>query len=234
VTIAPGAADRERSSVSVGTSIERLDENLAAGTRSLEAMTQVQERLPALLAEQQHLIQEVAETATASRRALEALGEHLQQRDQAQQAIVERLEAMGRSMDSQRDAHKEQLELVMRVHRSGRLFTGLLILGGFVLIILLLGALLYVIFKDRLAPAPATAVAAAPAAAPVATETPPTPATDTPVSDPTPPAAEAEAEPVAIAAGVDPVRIRALIEQAAAVEDPTVARRAEAALASEP
>lgn len=225
--------------VSVGATIERLDENLSAGTRSLEAMTQVQERLPSLLAEQQHLIQEVAETATASRRALEALGEHLQQRDAAQVAIVERLEALGQSMDRQRDAHKEQLELVMRVHRSGRLFTGLLILGGFLLIVALLGALLYVIFQDRLAKPEAATAALPPAAAPASVPAASAPTADastgsaiapleagTAVATPAYPGADPATD------GIDLTRIGALLTQAAESDDPTIARRAQAALAT--
>lgn len=207
--------------VNVGGAIENLDRNLSAGTRSLETMTATQERLPALLAEQQHLIQEVAETASASRRALESLGEHLQQRDAAQAAIVDRLEALGRNLSDQRSAHREQLELVMRVHRSSRLMTAFLILGGFLLVVALLGALLYVLLGDRLgaSAAPANAETAA-----VPTATPPSPA-ELPVETVADAGQAAEVAP----ADDDPERLE-LIRDASRSDDPTIARRARAAL----
>jgi hypothetical protein len=226
--------------VHVGSTIQRLDENLAAGTRSLEAMTITQERLPALLAEQQHLIHEVTETANASRRALEALGEHLQQRDAAQQAIVERLESLGKGMAEQRDAHRQQLDLVMGFHRSSRLFMGLLVFGGFVLVLLLVGALLFVLLRPHFAGSAATSgPQASPTAAPAPAE--PTAArapvdlatpAATPAPVPTAAAAPTAAQPapaVAASPAPDPPSPTEL-DHAAASAAPTVARRAREAL----
>ena len=96
--------------VHVGQVIERLDDNLSAGTKALESVRDAQERLPALIAEQQHLISEVAQTAVASRQALEVLAEQLQRRDQAQEAMVERLEQLATGMHEQREHHQQQVQ----------------------------------------------------------------------------------------------------------------------------
>jgi hypothetical protein len=172
------------------------------------------------LPEQQNLIQEVAETAMVSRKALEALTDQLQQRDQVQSALVDRMEQLTRGITDQRETHKQQLDLVMGFHRSSRMLTVLLMIGGFGIIMLLLAALLLMVLRPdtfgldlRKAVTPAP-----PAAAPDAHQAPEAPAADDKVGALTPAAAQ------------DAVRI-AQLRAAAASPDPEIAKAAKAHLA---
>jgi len=191
----------------VGNVLERLDHNLGAGVRSLEAVQQTQERLPQLIVEQQHLIRDALDQSAVTRNALQALSDHLSERDTTQQAIVDRLEQIGYNLRDQREQHDRQLQLVMSFHRSSRFMVAMLVLGAFLLIVILLGALLTVLLRPGLLPGVGTEDAATTATAP----------------------REAAAEPAQTASAVEAGSIDELIEAARDSDNPVIAERARAA-----
>jgi len=119
----------------VGTVLERMDRHLEAGNESLPAILEGQQRL-----------------AEGNREMVSALGEHLRQRDEAQQALLERLKQLGDGLESQRSHEQRQLDLVMGVQRSNRRLMVLIIGLGFLLVLLLLAALIFVMMSGLAQP----------------------------------------------------------------------------------
>ena len=104
----------------VGKVLERLDRHLETGTRSLEGMIQTQNRLPALMEEQRHLVEKTTALAETQRKALDLLTVHLQERDRTAAAMVERLDEMGKGLRELRDQDNSRMQLLLQFQRSGR------------------------------------------------------------------------------------------------------------------
>ena len=117
----------------VGRVVERFDDHLGTTNRLMESVAAEQERLPAL-------ITELTSAASASRQANEAVAQQLLQRDEANQKLLAHLASLSDSFELERDQHRAQLALVLRLQKGSRrvLIVMLLASGLFIFILLAL------------------------------------------------------------------------------------------------
>ena len=78
-----------------------LDQSLQDAQQSFQALTASQQELPPLLKQQQHLMQ--------------GISQHLQQRDQAQAAMVDQLQRIGEHVERQEHRHDQQVQFMLDV-----------------------------------------------------------------------------------------------------------------------
>ena len=115
----------------VGRVVERFDDHLGTTNRLMESVAAEQERLPAL-------ITELTSAASASRQANESMVQQLSQRDEANQKLLAHLSSLSDSFELERDQHRAQLALVLRLQRgSRRVLIGMLLLSFLFIFILL-------------------------------------------------------------------------------------------------
>lgn len=139
---------------SVGKVLERLDRHLETGTRSLEGMIQTQNRLPALMEEQRHLVEKTGALAEITgtlaenqRKALDLLTVHLQERDRTALAMVDRLDEIGKGLRELRDQDNSRMQLLLQFQRSGRRMA--LVLGAVALFVILALMTLIIVLSLR-------------------------------------------------------------------------------------
>lgn len=119
----------------VGRVVEQLDHHLDSTNRLLESVAQEQERLPALM-------NELTAAASASRKAHETLTQEISRRDEANQRLLSTLQQLSDGLDIERDHHRAQLALVMRLQRGGRRVLAFLLFFSFLAITVLMALLL--------------------------------------------------------------------------------------------
>lgn len=148
----------------VGRVVDRFDEHLGTTNRLMESVAAEQERLPAL-------ITELTAAASASRHANEAMATQLSQRDEANQRLLTHLASLSDSFELERDQHRTQLALVLRLQRGSRRVLMFMLFLSFLLISLLLALVLLLALRPDLigsphltAPFPSQLPAAVPAA----------------------------------------------------------------------
>ncbi|TVR47003.1 MAG: hypothetical protein EA402_01915 [Planctomycetota bacterium] len=127
----------------VGRVVERFDEHLGTTNRLMESVAAEQERLPAL-------ITELTAAASASRHAHEAVAQTLSSRDEANQKLLAHLGTLSDSFELERDQHRAQLALVLRLQRGSRRVLILLLLFSFLLISILLMLVLILALRPDL------------------------------------------------------------------------------------
>ena len=98
---------------SMGSTMEQVQDHLHT---SAEAM----QHLPVLIQEQQELCKQVAIAQEANQGLLVKVQEYFEQRDQAQQALVDHVAAMNQQMREDAHAHKEHLQTLVSSYRGGR------------------------------------------------------------------------------------------------------------------
>ncbi|TVR13891.1 MAG: hypothetical protein EA401_05775 [Planctomycetota bacterium] len=119
----------------VGRVVEQLDHHLTSTNRLLESVANEQERLPALM-------NELTAAASASRKAHETLSQEIGRRDEANQRLLATLQQLSDGLDVERDHHRAQLALVMRLQRGGRRVLAFLLFFSFLAIAVLMALLL--------------------------------------------------------------------------------------------
>ena len=153
----------------VGRVVERFDEHLGTTNRLMESVAAEQERLPAL-------IMEMTSAASANRQASEAMAQQLSQRDDANQKLLAQIATLSNSFELERDQHRSQLALVLRLQRgSRRVLISMLLLSSVLIFILLALVLILALRPDLISqstlpnPFSAEAASSVPVEPPVST-----------------------------------------------------------------
>lgn len=127
----------------IGEALHHLDRHLVASSETIERAARGLSDLPSLA-------QQLGQAADSNRQLVDAMTEQLRHRDEAQAAVISSMQRLADGFEDQRRHDQQQVELVLRLHNTGRRMAVLLLGLAFVGLLVLICAILAIVLRPEL------------------------------------------------------------------------------------